>query len=171
TSISDGKSVSDEKPDAVISVVDGASFGQTIAYGEVKPEAQAMNHSLVNKDLERIGRLAKGASDANGTTLTFAFLVVVGNHATFYLVQRHQSMYTMPEIGHVQMPLSLKEIPLYLAQINTITNVIAAFDKVVASPSHGFDDHPSTLSNDQVFCIVDTTKNRSCKSVSSHYRH
>ncbi|KAG1051240.1 hypothetical protein G6F43_006536 [Rhizopus delemar] len=170
TSVSDEKAISDEKPDAIISIIDGASFGRTIAYGEVKPEVQAVNHNLVNKDLDRLGRLAKGAIDTNGTTLAFAFLVV-GNHVTFYLVHRHQSMYLMPEIGHVQLPMSVKEIPLYLAQINVITNVIAAFDKVVASPSHGFIDHPPTLSTDQLRCVIDFTTNRKRKSISSHYRH
>lgn len=77
--MSDDKAASDEKPDSIVSVIDGASFGRTIAYGEVKPEVQAINHNLVNKDLERLGRLAKGALDTNGTTLAFAFLVV-GNY-------------------------------------------------------------------------------------------
>lgn len=85
TSVSDEKATSDEKPDAVVSVIDGASFGRTIAYGEVKPEAQAINHNLVNKDLDRLGRLAKGASDTNGTTLAFAFLVV-GKYAVDVLL-------------------------------------------------------------------------------------
>jgi hypothetical protein len=77
----------------------------------------------------------------------------------------------MPEIGHVQLPISVKKIPLYLAQVNVITDVIAAFDKVVASPSYGFIDHPSTLSTDQVRCVIDLTTNRKRKSISSHYRH
>ncbi|KAG1495754.1 hypothetical protein G6F47_008972 [Rhizopus delemar] len=152
TSVSDEKAISDEKPDAIMSIIDSASFGRTIAYGEVKPEVQAVNRNLVNKVLDRLGRLAKGAIDTNDTTLAFAFLVV-GSHATFYLVHRHQSMYSMPEIGHVQLPMSVKEIPIYPAQVNVVTNVIAAFDKVVASPSHGFIDHPSTLSTDQVRCV------------------
>jgi hypothetical protein len=59
--VSDVTAESNEKPDAIVSVVEGASFGRTIAYGEVKPEAQAINHNPVTKDLERIGRLAKDA--------------------------------------------------------------------------------------------------------------
>ncbi|KAI8071209.1 hypothetical protein BC940DRAFT_164811 [Gongronella butleri] len=57
------------------SLVDGASFGRTIAYGEVNPEALAINHNVVN-DLDCIERLAQEASGMNGTSLTLAFIVV-----------------------------------------------------------------------------------------------
>lgn len=88
TSATDDRNPGDEQPDAVISVTNGASFKRTIAYGEVKPEAQALNHNLVNKDLVRIGRLAKGAIDSNNTKLSFSFLVV-GKYAIniFYITQ------------------------------------------------------------------------------------
>ncbi|SAM05326.1 hypothetical protein [Absidia glauca] len=170
TSVGDVMAESNEKPDAIVSVVEGASFGRTIAYGEVKPEIHAINHNLVTKDLERIGRLANEATDKNGSTLALAFLVV-GHHDTFYLVQRHQSLYLMPEVGHVQLPMSLKEMPIYLAQLHTITNIIAAFDKVVASSAHGFLDCPPSLRINQLRCLIDLTTDRKRKSVSSHYHH
>jgi hypothetical protein len=83
--VSDERAISDEKPDAIVSVIDVASFGRTIAYGEVKPEVQSISHNLVNKDLDCLGRLAKGALDTNGTTLAFAFLVV-GKYAVNVLL-------------------------------------------------------------------------------------
>lgn len=83
--MSDEKAISDEKPDATMSIIDGALFGRTIAYEEVRPEVQAVNRNLVNKDLDRLGRLAKGAIDTNDTTLAFAFLVV-GKYAADVLL-------------------------------------------------------------------------------------
>ncbi|ORX58771.1 hypothetical protein DM01DRAFT_1400161 [Hesseltinella vesiculosa] len=46
---------------------------------------------------QRFGRFAQDSSDKNGKVLTFAFLVV-GNHATFYILHRNQSFYVMSEI-------------------------------------------------------------------------
>ncbi|CAO3646692.1 unnamed protein product [Mucor hiemalis] len=149
TSVTDDKNPGDEQPDAVISVTNGASFKKTIAYGEVKPE---------------------GAIDSNNTKLSFSFLVV-GNHATFYLMTRQAAtLYTMAEVGYIMLPLSLEEIPLYLAQANIVTNVIIAFENVIASPAHEFGEFSPSLSAKQVNCVIDYTVDRKRKSITSHYR-
>lgn len=77
----------------------------------------------------------------------------------------------MPEIGHIQLPMSTKEIPLYLAQLDTIVNVIAALERAVASPLTDYDDHPSTLSAEQLSCVVDPRINNKWKLVTSHDHH
>lgn len=76
----------------------------------------------------------------------------------------------MAEVGHIMLPLSLEEIPLYLSQANIITNVIIAFENVIASPAHEFGEFPPSLSAKQVNCVIDHTVDRKRKSITSHYR-
>lgn len=76
TSVSDDDKPAMIRPDASINIVSGASLGRRLGCGEVKPQAQALNHRLVGLDLVRVAHLAKIASDEHKARATFAFIVV-----------------------------------------------------------------------------------------------
>ncbi|ORY99243.1 hypothetical protein BCR43DRAFT_223325 [Syncephalastrum racemosum] len=58
------------RPDASINIMRNACLGRRIGCGEVKPQAQALNHHLVALDLVRIAHLAKIASDRHKARAT-----------------------------------------------------------------------------------------------------
>lgn len=76
TSVSDDEKGITTRPDASINIVRGASLGQRLGCGEVKPQYQALNHKAIAKDLIRVGHLAKDASDKYQTRMIFGFVVV-----------------------------------------------------------------------------------------------
>lgn len=70
------------RPDSTVSMVLGTEIGQTVGYGEVKPESQALNHTLIGKDLVRLGMLVKNVIDTYHNKFVLSFLVV-GNKFYF----------------------------------------------------------------------------------------
>lgn len=76
TSVNDDEKMVTTRPDATINIIRGASLGQRVGCGEVKPQYQALNHKAIAKDLIRVGQLAKDASDKTQARMTFGFLVV-----------------------------------------------------------------------------------------------
>ncbi|PHZ11989.1 uncharacterized protein RHIMIDRAFT_292165 [Rhizopus microsporus ATCC 52813] len=153
TSVSDDDKPAMIRPDASINIV------------------RALNHRLVGLDLVRVAHLAKIASDKHKARATFAF-IVVGNHATFYLLCRAQyHLYTMSEVEHVQLPLALDEIPIFIAQLNKICNIIASFNYVLNCDSHDYGDHPPTLRDHLLLEAIDQRISRKRKSITSHYNH
>ncbi|KAI9009916.1 hypothetical protein CLU79DRAFT_774486 [Phycomyces nitens] len=59
--------------------------------------------------------------------------------------------------------MSTKVIPLYLAQHETIVNVIVAFECVV--------HYPATLSDEELSCVIDPRIRNKRKLVMSHYNY
>ncbi|CEG63709.1 hypothetical protein RMATCC62417_00814 [Rhizopus microsporus] len=171
TSISDDEKGITTRPDASINIVRGASLGQRLGYGEVKPQYQASNHKAIAKDLIRVGHLAKDASDKYQTRMIFG-LVIVGNHGTFYVLRRAQEyLYLMCEIEHVQLPVVLGGIPLFLAQLGKVMNIVAGFAQTAHREHHTYDHHPFTLADHKLLAIIDSKTSRKRKSITSHYTH
>ncbi|SAL97565.1 hypothetical protein [Absidia glauca] len=160
------------RPDSTISMVIGTEIGQTVGYGEVKPASQALNHKLVGKDLVRLALLAKNAIDTYRSKFVLSFLVV-GHHATFYLTDgTRNGFYPMVEIAHIQLPMSLKELPLFIAQADQLTIVSSAFWSLCVDQKT---DQQSSLmpalSDNEIATIMDIHTNRKRKASTSHHNH
>ncbi|KAI8384411.1 uncharacterized protein BYT42DRAFT_544318 [Radiomyces spectabilis] len=160
------------RPDSTISMVIGTEIGQTLGYGEVKPASQTMNHKLVGKDFVRLALLAKNAIDRYHSKFVLSFLVV-GHHATFYLTDgTRNGFYPMVEIAHIQLPMSLKELPLFIAQADQLAMVSSAFWNLCVDQKP---DQQSlimpTLSDNEIASIMDIHTNRKRKAHTSHHHH
>ncbi|KAG0765947.1 hypothetical protein G6F24_004001 [Rhizopus arrhizus] len=160
------------RPDSTISMVIGTEIGQTVGYGEVKPASQALNHKLVGKDLVRLALLSKNAIDMYHSKFVLSFLVV-GHHATFYLTDgTRNGFYPMVEIAHIQLPMSLKELPLFIAQADQLIIVSSAFWSLCVDQKT--DQQSSlmpTLSDNEIATIMDIHTNRKRKASASHHNH
>ncbi|KAL0083541.1 hypothetical protein F4703DRAFT_1738346, partial [Phycomyces blakesleeanus] len=160
------------RPDSMVSMIIGTEIGQTVGFGEVKPALQALNHKLVGKDLVRLALLAKNAIDTYRSKFVLSFLVV-GHHATFYLTDgTRNGLYPMVEIAHIQLPMSLKELPLFIAQADQLTLISSAFWSLcVDQKTNQQSSLMPTLSDNEIALIMDTHANRKRKASSSHYTH
>ncbi|KAI8067067.1 hypothetical protein BC940DRAFT_333654 [Gongronella butleri] len=170
---------SDLHPDSNISVMIGTSFGASIGYGEAKCLKEALNHAAIGKDLMRLGHFAKRAIVASKKeshrVLTF---FVVGNHITFYLVESiHDGIYTMVEIAHIQLPMCLKELRLYVSQapsLGFVANVFHNYCRSETTMTHHEDQElpaSATLEEEQLAAIMSPSINRKRKSSTSHYNN
>ncbi|ORX55692.1 hypothetical protein DM01DRAFT_1024899 [Hesseltinella vesiculosa] len=160
------------RPDSTITKVVGTDIGQTVGYGEVKPASQALNHKLVGKDLVRLALLSKNAVDTYRSKFVMSFLVV-GHHVTFYLTDgtRH-GLYPMVEIAHIQLPMSLKELPLFIAQADQLTTVSSAFWRLcVNQETNQQSSFMPTLSDNEIARIMDIQVSRKRKASTSHHNH
>ncbi|PHZ08771.1 uncharacterized protein RHIMIDRAFT_241282 [Rhizopus microsporus ATCC 52813] len=160
------------RPDFTISMVICTEIGQTVGYGEVKPASQALNHKLVGKDLVRLALLAKNAIDTYRSKFVLSFLVI-GHHATLYLTDgTRNGFYPMVEIAHIQLPMSLKELPLFIAQTDQLTIVSSAFWSLCIDQK--MDQQSSlmpTLSDNEIATIMDIRTNRKRKANTSRHNH
>ncbi|KAI9282317.1 hypothetical protein BY458DRAFT_486626 [Sporodiniella umbellata] len=160
------------RPDSTISMVVGMEIGQTVGYGEVKPASQALNHKLVGKDLVRLALLAKNAIDTYHSKFVLSFLVV-GHHATFYLTDgTRNGFYPMVEIAHIQLPMSLKEFPLFIAQADQLTIISSAFWSLcVDQKTEQQSSLMPGLSDNEIATIMDIHTDRKRKAGTSHQNH
>ncbi|KAI7873802.1 hypothetical protein K492DRAFT_114737, partial [Lichtheimia hyalospora FSU 10163] len=150
TSVSDDEKQATTRPDASINIMHGASLSKRIGCGEVKAQYQSLNHRLVNIDLMRVAVLAKAASDKHKLKATFTF-IVVGKYATFYAFNRLQAnLYTMSEIAHIQLPLSLDHVPIFISQVNKVAKVITCFQNILNSGNHNYANNPCTLTDNML---------------------
>ncbi|KAI7861425.1 hypothetical protein BDF14DRAFT_1738722, partial [Spinellus fusiger] len=160
------------RPDSTISIVMGTEIGKTVGYGKVKPASQALNHKLVGKDLVQLVLLAKNAIDTYRNKFVLSFLVV-GHHAMFYLTDgTRNGFYPMVKIAHIQLPMSLKELPLFIAQADQLTIVSSAFWSLCIDQK--MDQQSSlmpTLSDNEIATIMDIHTNCKRKASTSHHNH
>ncbi|ORE00821.1 hypothetical protein BCV72DRAFT_96253 [Rhizopus microsporus var. microsporus] len=171
TSVSDEEKQATTRPDASINIINGAVLSKRIGCGEVKAQYQALNHRLVGIDLMRITVLAKAASDKHKLKEIFAF-TVVGKYATFYMFTRAQAyLYTMCEIAHIQLPLTLDHVPLFLSQLDKVVKIISCFQYTLNSGNHNYANDPSTLTDNMLHNVTDPKSSRKRKSITSHYNH
>ncbi|KAI8966993.1 hypothetical protein BDF20DRAFT_933015 [Mycotypha africana] len=167
TSVSDDEKILSPRPDASINIVNGASLGQRVGCGEVKPQYQALNHKAVAKDLIRVGHLLKDASDKSKKKND---IWVCG--CSFYTLFRTQEhLYTMCEIEHVQLPVILADIPLFLAQADKIMTIAVSFTQAARPEQHNYANNPPTLTDHELLAIIDRRTSRKRRSITSHYAH
>ncbi|KAI9487034.1 MAG: hypothetical protein EXX96DRAFT_614831 [Benjaminiella poitrasii] len=171
TSVSDEEKQATTRPDASINITYGASLGKRIGCGELKAQYQAFNHRLVGIDLMRITVLAKTASDKHKSKDIFTFNVV-GKYATFYVFNRAQTnLYTMCEIAHIQLPLTLDHVPLFLSQLDKVVKIISCFQFTLNSGNHNYANDPSTLTDNMFHNATDPKLLRKRKSITNGQEH
>lgn len=165
-------------------------MSKRIGCGEVKAQYQALNHRLAGIDLMRITLLAKAASDKHKLKEIFTFTVVgklqlsficcshshlfffLGKYATFYIFTRAQAyLYTMCEIAHIQLPLTLDHVPLFLSQLDKVVRIISCFQYTLNSGNHSYANDPFTLTDNMLHNATDPKSSRKRKSITSHYNH
>lgn len=116
----------------------------------------------------------RSMTNENGSILTIHLILFsdIGNHGTFYVLHRAQEhLYLMCEIEHVQLPVVLGEIPLFLAQLDKVMNIVAGFAQAARREHHTYDHHPFTLTDHKLLAIIDPKTSRKRKSITSHYTH
>ncbi|KAI8646562.1 hypothetical protein BD408DRAFT_449633 [Parasitella parasitica] len=142
------------RPDSTISMVTGTEIGQTVGYGEVKLASQALNHKLIGKDLVRLALFAKNAIDT------------YQHHATFYSNDGTRNGF------YPMLPMSLKELPLSIAQADQLAIVSSAFWSLCVDQKT---DQQSSLmpalSDKEIATIMDTHTNRKRKASTIHHNH
>ncbi|KAF7722888.1 hypothetical protein EC973_002608 [Apophysomyces ossiformis] len=119
----------------------------------------------------RITVLAKAASDEHKLKAKVAF-IVVGKYATFYIRNRAQThICTMCEIAHIQLPLTLGHVPLFISQVNKVVKVIVCFQYILNSGNHNHGNSPTTLTDNMLYNATDPKLSRKRKSITNHYNH
>ncbi|KAG1516319.1 hypothetical protein G6F53_002255 [Rhizopus delemar] len=102
------------RPDAVISIIDRLQFGETLGHGEVKIAEPTCNKAALCMDLAKIACFSKEAIDCNLLESTIAFQIH-GFAVTFYLTRlEYDGLYMMYEIGHLDFPSSLAQLPVFI---------------------------------------------------------
>ncbi|KAI9490969.1 hypothetical protein BDB00DRAFT_835384 [Zychaea mexicana] len=77
----------------------------------------------------------------------------------------------MCEIAHIQLPLSLDQVPLFISQLNRVIDVITCFQSVVNGDTHNYVQNPVTLTDHTMHQITDTKSSNKRKAIFSHYSH
>lgn len=78
---------------------------------------------------------------------------------------------TVCEIEHIQLPMFLAEIRLFLAQLDKTMNIVASFAQVSRQERHNDNHYPNNLTDHNPLTNIDPKKSRKRKSITSHYSH
>ncbi|KAI8377529.1 uncharacterized protein BYT42DRAFT_497602, partial [Radiomyces spectabilis] len=97
--------------------------------------------------------------------------LALGNHVTFYMMD-HVSKFTyiMFEVAHVQISMSIKELPFYLTQVQKLQDVICSWKASCTTAQYRFDpgDFPRTNDN-ELSTVVAPRSSNSCAVATGHY--
>ncbi|KAG0162539.1 hypothetical protein DFQ28_001111 [Apophysomyces sp. BC1034] len=164
--------ISQDRPDACISNLDGVMWGATLSFGEVKCFSQMGNNFVIAKDLVRLALFAKNSIDVHNLHGVLVFQVI-GRHAFFYLVNLlSDALYIMLEIGNIELPGCLMDLPAYVAQAHRLLDILSLYDDMCISWTATETKHFSTrkrktLAADTQNNIIDKTRNRKRPSITS----
>ncbi|KAG0754739.1 hypothetical protein G6F57_011013 [Rhizopus arrhizus] len=124
------------RPDAVVSIVDRLKFNGTLGHSEVKIAEPTCNKSALCMDLARITCFSKEAMDLHLLESSISFQIH-GFAITFFLARLdHDGLYVMYEIGHLEFPSSLAQLPVFtnLKNLNILLLVCHVFWKFCKKP-------------------------------------
>lgn len=128
--VNSSSSISQDRPDACISNLDGMIWGNTRGFGEVKCFSQVGNTFAIAKDLVRLALFSKNAIDTHGMHGILAFQAI-GRHVFFYLTTLlNDALYVMMEIGKIEIPSCIMDLPAYVAQSHRLLDVLALYDEM-----------------------------------------
>ncbi|RGB24887.1 hypothetical protein C1646_632597, partial [Rhizophagus diaphanus] len=135
-----------KQPDATISEINQLSWGSSRGHGEAKVQKEKNNLCLLCTDLIRIAVYNKDAIDFYNMKCMLGFQVV-GQHITFYLTTLlYDALYVMAEAGHVNVLMSLEQVPAYLGSLDTLLIISNAFwDNCIVSIENKRPSRRSTL--------------------------
>lgn len=183
------RKMSRSRPDAVISLFSQSRYDDTIGHGEAKIAEPNRNTDALCRDLLRLAMFGKSTIDSNTTSMPISFqihgmcmhiflfintginmemmCVYLGFNIRFYLTElKHEAMYTMTEIAHLQVPDSLDTISGLLSKItlNTLLRLNHLVVKIKENKTSGLNtpDHMkrASLSTPELHQLLDRTKNR-----------
>ncbi|KAI9309596.1 hypothetical protein BJ944DRAFT_226692 [Cunninghamella echinulata] len=168
-------SISKRRPDSNITETNGTFYDKSFGFGEVKCKSMALNHYATNKDLLRIAHFSKNSIDTHSINSVLSF-TVVGDYITFYIMMlKSDGLYVMLEIGHIKIPMSVYEIPTYIAHLDELLDVLHVYYNTILNqpiqPTSTNNRKRKTITTPQFDKIVDKTKDKKRKSISSHYNH
>ncbi|CAG8653764.1 27663_t:CDS:10 [Gigaspora margarita] len=116
-----------KQPDAIINEIDQLSWSLSKGHGEAKVQEEMNNLYLLCTDLIRIAVFNKDAIDFYNMNCMLGFQVV-GHHITFYLTTLLcDALYVMAEIGHIDVPMSLEQVPTFLTSLDTLLTIFNAY--------------------------------------------
>ncbi|CAG8546273.1 3688_t:CDS:10, partial [Paraglomus occultum] len=109
-----------KQSDAIINNIEQLSWGSSMGHGEAKVKEEANNLYSLSADLIRVAVFNKDGIDFYKMRCMFGFQVV-GQHISFYLTTLLcDGLYVMAEIGHLDVPMSLEQIPAFLSSLDTL---------------------------------------------------
>ncbi|CAG8695801.1 26804_t:CDS:10 [Dentiscutata erythropus] len=116
-----------KQPDAIIKEIDQLSWSLSKGHGEAKVQEEMNNLYLLCTDLIRIAVFNKDAIDFYNMNCMLGFQVV-GHHITFYLTTLLcDALYVMIEVGHIDVPMSLEQVPTFLTSLDTLLIIFNAY--------------------------------------------
>ncbi|KAI8637795.1 hypothetical protein BD408DRAFT_436660 [Parasitella parasitica] len=157
------------RPDAVVSIVDQLKFSATLGHGEVKIAEPTCNKAALCMDLARVACFSKEAIDLHLLESSISFQIH-GFAITFFLTRLdHDGLYVMYEVGHLEFPSSLAQLPVFtnLKNLNILLLVCHVFWKFCKKsdiPSIMQQRRRTSVKLTDLIDLTDPTKdrNRSC---------
>lgn len=118
------------RPDIAITRLQGVRWRYNLGFGEAKPAQPDSNHFAICKDLLRVGVFCKNSIDSQNMDGVMG-LQIVGRTITFYvMVLPATGIYGMYELGAIQLPSSVADIPKLLMDMATVSYILDVFGRV-----------------------------------------
>ncbi|KAL9554979.1 hypothetical protein MBANPS3_002581 [Mucor bainieri] len=158
-----------DRPDAVISHLEGVKWADNQGFGEAKCATEAENNYLTSIDLIRLGMFSKRAIDhqASKGVLT---IQAIGISLTFYItIHTHDNLYIMYELAEILAPRCIDDILKYLMDFNKLRCVVELFAEWCEQASPNPIAASPDLSN--LWAFVSPTTNRSRDCITKHFYH
>ncbi|KAF0525699.1 c2h2-type zinc finger transcription factor [Gigaspora margarita] len=172
-----------KQPDAIINEIDQLSWSLSKGHGEAKIQEEMNNLYLLCTDLFRIVIFNKDAIDFYKMTCMLEFQVVgefptvpfffrshiteqlfciPGHHITFYLTTLLcDALYVMVEVGHVDVPMSLEQVPAFLTSLDTLLIILNTYwSNCIMSTEKKEPSRRSTLATPSFKEMVSKSRNR-----------
>ncbi|CAO3649784.1 unnamed protein product [Cunninghamella echinulata] len=125
--------------------------------------------STTNQEWKTSFSISKRQPDSNITEINGTF------HDKSFGFGESDGLYIMLEIGHIKIPMSVYEIPTYIAHLDELLDILHVYynhilnQHIPATPTNN--RKRKTITTPQFDRIVDKTKDKKRKSISSHYDH
>ncbi|CAG8542975.1 991_t:CDS:10, partial [Dentiscutata heterogama] len=150
-----------KQPDAIINEINQLSWGLSKGHGEAKVQEEMNNLYLLCTDLIRIAIFNKDAIDFYNMNCMLGFQVV-GHHITFYLTTLLcDALYVMVEVGHVDVPMSLEQVPAFLTSLDTLLIILNAYwSNCIMSTENKEPSRRSTLATPSFKEMVSKSRDR-----------
>ncbi|KAI8063052.1 hypothetical protein BDF21DRAFT_496949 [Thamnidium elegans] len=150
------------RPDIAITRLQGVRWRYNLGFGEAKPAQPDSNHFAICKDLLRVGVFCKNSIDSQNMDGVMG-LKIVGRTITFYvMVLPATGIYGMYELGEIQVPSSVADIPKLLMDMATVSYILDVFCRVCvpAVTPITTKQTPATISDEILTQIFSSTRSR-----------
>ncbi|KAI9490495.1 hypothetical protein BDB00DRAFT_768739, partial [Zychaea mexicana] len=119
--------ITKQRPDSVISQLDGLSYGPSLGFVEVKSAKKGSGKFAVSNDLVRLGLLSKNSIDRSNVDGCLA-IQVVGLNINFFITKlMADGIYTMFELYNIRIPSSREAIQGFVGYFDELLAVLDLF--------------------------------------------